>query len=554
MKDLREIPIRIWLIAAFFLFIPLVIDLYKTFETAWLIQLISIHLIITHLKSYGGIIICLISIAIHLIRTITEESYKGEWNSYDVEIFLMVSIIKVIFTIVSIYQHRRISQKQLELEFLNKKLKKRSKHLKAMAYHDSLTGLPNRNMLYKHLNKALSRYEQHKQKIAVMFLDLDRFKLINDTLGHSVGDVLLVQVTERLISTVRKGDVVARQGGDEFIIMLDVIGKDEVKQVAERILDKFSVPFILKNEEYVITPSIGISMFPDDGANVDSLIKNADTAMYTSKERKNSYHFFSSKNDRRLKLENGLRTALSNNEFRIYYQPQIDLKTGDIIAVEALLRWNHPEFGLISPAEFIPLAEETGRINPIGKWVLNTVCQQNKLWEKSGLPCLRIAVNVSSVQFQNASFIEDVKEILRENRLAPQYLELEITESIMQDVKKVLPIIRKLKEIGVKISIDDFGTGYSSLNVLNQLPIDYLKIDQSFIKDVLSSTNTEAIVKTIIQMGHSMNFMLIAEGIENREQVGFLVHNQCQMGQGFLFSRPLPAEEIESILATKYEI
>ncbi|OLN21286.1 hypothetical protein BTO30_15790 [Domibacillus antri] len=560
METLKEIPVKIWLIVIFFLFIPSAFDIMfqSAFETAWLLQLISIHLVITYLKGIGGIIICLLTIMIHLIRTIIEWDNADEWGSYDVEIFLMATVIKVVFTIVSIYQHKRISQKQRELEILNKKLKKKSKNLKTMAYHDSLTGLPNRNMLYKHLKKALYQCKRDKEKMAVMFLDLDRFKLINDTLGHPIGDDLLIQVTDRLLSIVRKGDVVARQGGDEFIIMLDVIEKDEVKQVAERILAEFSIPFILMDEEYVITPSIGISMFPYDGDDVETLIKNADTAMYTSKERKNSYHFFSSKNgdvfDRRLKLENGLRTAISNNEFKVYYQPQVDLNTGEIKAVEALLRWNHPELGLISPMEFIPLAEETGHIIHIGKWVLNIVCQQNKVWQNSGFPSLRVAVNVSSVQFQDAGFTEDVKEILRKSRLAPQFLELEITESIMQNVKEVLPIIKKLKEIGVKISIDDFGTGYSSLSVLNQLPIDYLKIDQSFTKAVLSSPNTEAIVKTIIQMGHSMNFILIAEGIENKEQVDFLVQNYCQMGQGYLFSRPLTAEEIMSILATKYKI
>jgi diguanylate cyclase (GGDEF)-like protein len=560
METLREIPIRIWLVVAFFLFIPLVFEMmfYKNFETAWLLQLISIHLIITYLKSFGGIIICVSSILIHLIRIIIEENNPDEWTPHDIEIFLMVTIIKVVFTIISIYQHNRISQKQFELEILNKSLKKKSTKLKVMAYHDSLTGLPNRNMLYKHLKKALSRRKQNKQEIAIMFLDLDRFKLINDTLGHHIGDALLVQVTDRLLSIFRKRDIVARQGGDEFIIMLDMVEKDEVIQVAERILAGFSTPFILKNEEYIITPSIGISMFPHDGNDVETLIKNADSAMYCAKERKNSYRFFSAKNgdiiNRRIKLENSLRTAISNNELRVYYQPQVELKTGDIKAVEALLRWNHPELGLISPMEFIPLAEETGHIIPIGKWVLETVCQQNKVWQESGFPSLRTAVNVSSVQFQNASFTEDIKGILRETRLAPEFLELEITESIMQDVKAVLPIIKKLKEIGVKISIDDFGTGYSSLNVLNHLPIDYLKIDQSFTKAVLSSPNTEAIVKTIIQMGLNMNFILIAEGVESKEQMEFLVQNHCQMGQGYLFSHPLPAEEIMSLLATKYEI
>ncbi|MBO0959753.1 EAL domain-containing protein [Neobacillus sp. MM2021_6] len=427
--------------------------------------------------------------------------------------------------------------------------------IQRLAYHDSLTGLPNRNQFRNHLNKVLNRACTNKM-LAVLFLDLDRFKIINDTKGHTVGDRILQNVANRLELAVREEGFVSRQGGDEFIILLDETDKEKAAIVAQRILYEFSKPLEVNNQEFFVTPSIGISLYPTDGKDEETLIKNADTAMYQAKERgKNNFQFYSSnlngQSVRKMELENGLRKALENDQLTLHYQPQMSLVTGELVGIEALIRWQHPEHGFIAPSEFIPLAEETGLIVPIGKWVLWNACQQRKAWENAGLCDVPIAVNVSVRQFEDDHLIEYISTVLDEVGLNATQLELEITESIMQNLENSTIILNQLKELGVWLSIDDFGTGYSSLSYLKYLPIDKIKIDKSFVDDILYHSNQGVMVKTIIDMGLNLNFTVIAEGIETDEQLSFLKENACKVGQGYLFSKPLPTIEMQNFLINR---
>ncbi|WP_423409394.1 EAL domain-containing protein [Heyndrickxia sp. MSNUG] len=434
--------------------------------------------------------------------------------------------------------------------------KKAEKTIKYMAYYDVLTGLPNRNMVRKHLNAALKNGDQ---ELAVLFLDLDRFKIINDTKGHRVGDLLLKVVASRLKNAVQGQGLVSRQGGDEFIILLKGLNKAQVIEVAERILGEFSEGIHVENQEFFVTPSIGISMAPVDGQDEETLIKHADTAMYLAKERgKNNFQFYTNQlhglSSRKMELENGLRKALEQDQLVLHYQPQVNLETGKIIGVEALVRWQHPENGIISPGEFIPLAEETGLIVPLGKWVLQKASAQNKEWHDKGYSSIPISVNISVRQLQEDRFIDTVKQILDQTGLDPSYLDLEITESIMQNSENTAMILNQLKELGVTLAIDDFGTGYSSLSLLKHLPIDKIKIDKSFVDDIIYHANQGAMVKTIIDMGHNLQFDVIAEGVEEQEQVAFLLRNGCMIGQGYHFSRPLPPEEMEDLLKKNMDL
>lgn len=433
------------------------------------------------------------------------------------------------------------------------KRKQAEEIIKHMAYHDTLTGLPNRNLFYDRLNQALKQAKRNHSRFAVLFLDLDRFKVINDSLGHTFGDLLLQLVGERLQKCIREVDTIARQGGDEFTALLLDIDPEGVNLVANRILESLSQPFILQGQEITITPSIGISLYPTDGEDVETLIKHADTAMYRAKEQgRNNFQLYvqgmSSQLSNRLELENSLRKALSRNEFILYYQPQFQIGTGTMVGMEALIRWNHPIQGFIPPSQFIPLAEETGLIIPIGEWVLRTACQQNKNWQQAGFPPVRVSVNISAQQFKQPQLVEMVKRILNETQLDPQYLELEITENIsMSDVHLTTTTLDLLKKLGIKISIDDFGTGYSSLGYLKRFPIDTIKIDQSFVRDIHADADDAAIVRAIMAMAHSLELNVIAEGVETEEQLCFLEQQQCDEAQGYLFMKPLAVDDLEKI-------
>lgn len=430
------------------------------------------------------------------------------------------------------------------------------KELAHQVHHDALTGLPNRLLFNEHLNQALAQARRKRGKLAVMFLDLDRFKLINDTMGHSLGDQLLNVVAERIRETLREGDTLARQGGDEFLILLpEIFHEQEAVSVSERILGVFAQPLMLDGNEIYMSTSIGISLYPTDGGDLETLLKQADTAMYYAKEQgRNNYQFFTAglniKVNDRLSIENSLRKGLERGEFVLHYQPQVDLESGLIVGLEALIRWNAADRGIVSPVEFIPIAEETGLIVPIGEWVLRTACAQNMAWQEQGYPLLRMAVNISARQFREPNFIKLVAGILQEIGMDPQWLELEITESIaMENGEASVAMLSSFKELGIRISIDDFGTGFSSLNYLRRMPIDTLKIDQSFIRDISTGENGEEVVTAIIQLAKNLRLKVIAEGVETNTQWSFLKNKQCNEMQGFLYSKAVTSEEMEKLFS-----
>ncbi len=428
------------------------------------------------------------------------------------------------------------------------------------ATHDALTDLPNINLLRDRLKHAIARAQRTGQSLALLFVDLDHFKKVNEGLGHTAGDALLRAVAARLLSCGRKEDTIVRVGGDELICMLEGLRQeDQVANFAQKLVKTLEAPFQIESHECFITASVGVCLFPKDGDDVETLLKNADTAMYRAKEngRDNIQFYARDMHIRaleRLMMEQDLRHALERQELELHYQPQMDLREGRIIGVEALLRWRHPLHGLLSPLKFVPLAEETGLIESIGEWVLRTACQQAKAWQQQGLPVLRMAVNLSPRQFLRPGMTSMVARILAETDLEPQNLDLEITESLlMKDVEDSIATMHALKAIGVRLSIDDFGTGYSSLNYLKQFPIDQLKIDKSFLHEVMDSQDDAAITLAIIAMAHSLRLTVIAEGVENETQQVFLHANQCDEIQGYHLSRPVPPQQIPALLAISKE-
>jgi diguanylate cyclase (GGDEF)-like protein len=428
-------------------------------------------------------------------------------------------------------------------------------NLYSLAHIDALTGLPNRLLFLDRLNQTMVQAHRNERLVAVMLLDLDRFKAINDTLGHTMGDLLLKSVAERLATCVREDDTVARLGGDEFTVLLPEIRYiQDAAAVAQKILDALAQPFFLDGHEVFIGASIGISLYPFDDE-LSALLRNADTAMYVSKQHGgNTYQFYTAEMStaslRRLSLEGALRRALERGEFVLHYQPQIDLARGEIVGAEALVRWQHPDLGLLGPMEFIPLAEENGLIIPLGEWVLRAACAQNRAWQNAGLPPIRVAVNLSVRQFHQKNLADIVARILGQTGLDAHRLELEITEScLMQNTQTTVTLLTELNRLGVRISIDDFGTGYSSLAYLKRFPIDTLKIDRSFVCDIDTDPNDAAIVKAIIALAQSLEMHVIAEGVETQNQLDFLRTYQCNEIQGYLISRPLPAGDFAALLA-----
>lgn len=422
-----------------------------------------------------------------------------------------------------------------------------------LAQHDALTNLPNRALLSDRITQAITLAERRGGHLALLFLDLDNFKHINDSLGHAAGDQLLQEVARRLSDCVRSSDTVSRLGGDEFVVLLsESHSAEDAAHTAEKILSALAVPHSIGEQQLYITSSIGISTYPSDAEDGESLIKNADTAMYQAKEEgRNNYQFF--RHDMNIRaaerqlIETHLRTALENNEFILYYQPKIDLQSGKITSAEALVRWQHPAWGMILPARFIPVAEACGLIVPLGRWVLLQACSQAKRWENGGYSLDSVAVNISSLEFRRKDFVDSVAKALADSGLEPNKLQLEITESVlMRDAQASAAILQQLKILGVQLAVDDFGTGYSSLSYLNQFPIDVLKIDRSFVQDIHNSNGI--IVSAVIAMGNSLNQRVIAEGIEEASQLEFLRHNHCSEGQGFLFSHPVSAESFAGLL------
>jgi len=428
------------------------------------------------------------------------------------------------------------------------RLKESQEKLDYLAHHDPLTSLPNRLLFNDRLLHAIGRATRVSQQLAVMFIDLDRFKNVNDTLGHHVGDELLKQVAQALGQRLRDGDTLARLGGDEFIVLLeDVDGSYGAGQVASKMMALFEQPFMVAEHELFVTGSIGISLFPANGQDANLLVRNADLAMYQAKSRgRNGYQFYSPEMDgegvERLRMEALLRRAIERKEIFVHYQPQVDIQTRQLIGVEALVRWHNPELGLVSPVRFIPMAEDTGFINQIGEWVLFEACRQMRRWDEAGLTVPKVAVNLSVRQVERGAMTVLVAQVLEETGLAPRRLQLEVTESVIMNTGDALAFVHELHAIGVGLAIDDFGTGYSSLAYLKQLPVDVLKIDRSFIKDIAVDSNDEAIAIAIIQLGKSMNLSVIAEGVENEEQAAFLLRHGCTRAQGYLYGRPVAPE------------
>jgi diguanylate cyclase (GGDEF)-like protein len=424
-----------------------------------------------------------------------------------------------------------------------------------LAYHDGLTALPNRSLFNKLLGQAISQAQRSNTPLAVAFIDLDRFKQINDTLGHEAGDELLKEVAARLKTCLRESDIVARLGGDEFVVLLTEMTADKyAATVAQKIITAIAKPFILLGQEFRVTASIGISAYPRDGADEQTLTKNADIAMYQAKEDgKNNFQFYSEKLNanslERLTLESSLRHALERGEFQLHYQAKRDIASGQITGTEALLRWQNPDLGLVAPLQFIQVAEETGLIVPIGKWVLQTACLQNMQWQKQGLPRLKMAVNLSARQFTDEHLLRDISAILKSTGMRAELLELEIHESLLiHDIDKTLKILTALKALGVKIAIDDFGAGFSSLSTLQRFPLDTIKIDRSYIRDIATRGEESNLTEAIIAMGKSLSLTVVAQGVETKEQAEFLREHACDEFQGFYFNKPVSAREFTELL------
>ncbi|RKZ39786.1 MAG: diguanylate cyclase [Gammaproteobacteria bacterium] len=451
-----------------------------------------------------------------------------------------------VHTITRLNRYRRLVETEEQLAYL--------------ANYDTLTGLPNRNLLIERMRQTLDRAHRTHQDVAVLVLDLDNFQMVNDSLGHEVGDKVLCEIATRLTQAVSIQEAtVARLSGDEFVVVFDTDNLvKEVSHKSQGLLDSISLTMIIDNQEMVITASIGISVYPSDGLEAAILLKNADTAISRAKAAdKNTYQFFTTEMNQvaleRLILENQLRKVLANDELRVYYQPQVESSSGQLIGMEALVRWQHPKLGLLSPIKFISVAEEMGLIVDIGKWVLQTACQQTKAWQRAGFPPIQISVNVSSRQFKPPHLLKTVKEALANSELHPIYLELELTESVLMEEKSdsdngILGVLTDLRAMGVKIAIDDFGTGYSSLSYLKRFPVTTLKIDRSFVQDICTDDNDAAITTAIIAMAHSLSLSIVAEGVETLEQLAFLQDKQCEIIQGYYFSPPLPVEEMTHIL------
>ena len=483
-------------------------------------------------------------------------SPNNSWLAITIAVIaLAVLSITTILLIYDSHLESKTRRHNEQLEEANEQLEEVNAQLQHVATHDALSGLPNRLLLADRLNQAIASAERHHDRFAVFVVDLDRFKSINDSLGHLAGDAMLKEVGRRLAVALRKADTLARLGGDEFVLIINEISSaQDIEAIASKLLVDIARPLKLSELELHTSASIGISVFPDDGTDAETLLQHADAAMYHAKKSgRNAHQFFapamSAFARERLELENGLRRALAQREFILHYQPKVDVRSGGIDSAEALIRWRHPTRGLTAPLDFIPLAEETGLILPIGEWALREACRQAYAWQAAGMRPLRVAVNLSAQQFRQKNLVEVVHSALHAARLEPKYLELELTESaVMQDAEKSIETLRQLSDLGVRISVDDFGTGYSSLSYLRRLPLDRLKIDSAFIREVATSRDDAAIVRAIVSLAHHLHLKVIAEGVETPEQLAFLRELGCDQYQGFHHSAPVPNNVFVSML------
>ena len=473
---------------------------------------------------------------------LAEETLKAASN----QLIIMLQQANAHLVTVSIEAHKMAEQ-----------IKVAKDQLAYLAHHDVLTDLPNRILLLDRLNSAIELAGRKGWQLALMFLDLDRFKHINDSLGHVIGDKLLQSVAQRLLGCARHSDTISRQGGDEFVVLLPFIEqREDAALCAQKLIAALKLPHHITGHDIHVNVSIGISIFPDDGLDADTLMKNADTAMFCAKEnRRNKYKFFEAEMNARAvqrhSIEASLHFALKRHEFVLYFQPKIELNSGMIVGVEALIRWQHPELGLILPTQFVSIAEDCGLILPIGRWVLREACLQAQAWRQAGLPPITVSVNTSALEFHDTDFTKNISAILEETGLEPCYLELELTENVlMQDAEFANPVLQTLSDLGVKLAIDDFGIGYSSLSYLKQFPINTLKIDQSFVHKMIGNPSDASIVSAVINLGKTLNLRVIAEGVETPEQQAFLVAQQCDEAQGYYLGRPMVAESFAALLQT----
>lgn len=485
-----------------------------------------------------------------LYSDVTELVNKIETTQYQIVSGVFVALATLyLFLYVIVKRADNIIKRHEEVRLSHER------EMRHQAYHDSLTGLPNKSKFSEQLRESINRSIRSGQQFALMFVDLDRFKIINDSMGHDAGDQLIRIAGERLSSLTREKDILFRWGGDEFTIILENIDTlDDVATISERIIKGMSSPISIAKQELVITTSIGIAVYPNDSDSSEALIKNADAAMYHAKgSGRNRYEFYTpemnARAKERLELESGLQKALQNEEFILHYQPKYGASTQKLVGVEALLRWQHPSYGLVMPDRFIPALEENGLINAVGEWVLRTACAQNKMWQEHGFAPVTVSVNISAVQFRSPQLIDTVARVLDETQLESRYLELELTESMfISNTEAAINTMYRLKDLGVSLSIDDFGSGYSSLSYLKRFPVDYLKIDRSFIKDIENSNKDAAITNAITVLAHSLNMKIVAEGVESQGQLDYLKSQGCQELQGFLFSRPISAQEVSELL------
>lgn len=471
---------------------------------------------------------------------LAEETLKAASN----HLIIMLQKANAHLVTVSIEAHKMAEQVKIAKD-----------QLAYLAHHDVLTDLPNRILLLDRLNSAIELAGRKGWQLALLFLDLDRFKYVNDSLGHVVGDKLLQSVAKRLLGCVRHSDTISRQGGDEFVVLLPFIEhREDAAQCAQKLIEALKLPHHISGHDIHVNVSIGISIFPDDGQDADTLMKNADTAMFCAKENRcNKFKFFEAEMNalavHRHSIETSLHFALKRQEFVLYFQPKIELNSGLIVGVEALIRWQHPELGLVLPKQFVAIAEDCGLILPIGRWVLREACLQAQAWKQAGLPPITVSVNTSALEFHDTDFTKNISAILDETGLEPCYLELELTENVlMQDAEFANPVLQTLSELGVKLAIDDFGMGYSSLSYLKQFPINTLKIDQSFVQKMIGNPSDASIVSAVINLGKTLNLRVIAEGVETPEQQAFLVARQCDEAQGYYLGRPMVAESFAVLL------
>lgn len=536
---LKSVPTGQWIFCVLIFLVPIFLDTMNgKYESIWFIYFIPSYIFSYYQGLKGGIFSAFLGLAIHGFWEMGQsfyDTYNGE--NYFTAVF---SILFCFFV-------------SIVIGYLFGKLREKQHLLEMMSLNDELTNLLNRRGFFTMAQNELKNAKGQHKSGAILFVDLDRFKIVNDMYGHHIGDLLLKAIAQRLKTCTSPKDLISRIGGDEFAFMLINANRGIVEEVCKLILKKLSKPFLIEGIEMFITPSIGASFYPFDGIQIDRLLQQADHAMYAVKKlEKNSYRFYSEINDHtndRARIEIGLRKAIEKNEFILHYQPQLDIHKGTVCGVEALIRWNSPELGLISPIDFIPIAEETNLILPIGEWALLSACKQNKEWQNKGYQPISVSVNISICQFKQVHFIETIQKALFISKLDPKYLKLEITESLLLgDEKENIEKLAKLKELGVKLSLDDFGSGYSSLSYIRYLPIDELKVDKSFIQDVPNGSKDKAIIKTIIELANSLDVLVVCEGIERKEQAEFLKETNCHVIQGFYFSVPLKCEEVEKLI------